>query len=220
MPDPPSDDPDAGIHLLTALAVESIDSKPESSPEEVARPAPDEPIAGLFGNLRIPQEMVSVDDPGVGDDHPVRSDVSPQSTGQSEGLLPFSGELAELAISVEGAAEEGAADSTGEAADLVAEAVATYQELHPDEQYDEGPSFDGDVAIAMFPPLAKALVEGGRVSLEDMHSVLEEHHLTGQSVARILTNRSLVTEADLMWGMAEEMGLEFVDLDIGRCGPD
>ena len=35
----------------------------------------------------------------------------------------------------------------------------------------------------------------------------------GQSVARILTAQNLVTEADLMWGMAQEMGLEFVDLD-------
>ena len=67
---------------------------------------------------------------------------------------------------------------------------------------------------AMFPPLAKALVDGGRVSLEDMEPVLEEHYRTGQSVARILTSQKLVTEADLMWGMAQEMGLEFVDLDI------
>ena len=63
------------------------------------------------------------------------------------------------------------------------------------------------------PPLAKALVEGERVSLEDMESVLEEHDRTGQSIARILTAPELVTEADLMWGMAQEMGLEFVDLD-------
>ena len=34
-----------------------------------------------------------------------------------------------------------------------------------------------------------------------------------QSIARILTAQNLVTEADLMWGMAQEMGLEFVDLD-------
>ena len=43
--------------------------------------------------------------------------------------------------------------------------------------------------------------------------VLEEHYQTGQSIARILTAQKLVTEADLMWGMAQEMGLEFVDLD-------
>ena len=109
---------------------------------------------------------------------------------------------------------KGASDSTTEAADLVAEAVATFQELHPDDQHVEGSSFDGDGATAMFPPLAKVLVEGGRVSLDDMSSVLEEHHLTGQSIARILTNEKMVTEADLMWGMAEEMGLEFVDLDV------
>ena len=63
------------------------------------------------------------------------------------------------------------------------------------------------------PPLAKALVEGERVSLEDMESVIEEHDRTGLSIARILTSRNLVSEADLMWGMAQEMGLEFVDLD-------
>ena len=43
--------------------------------------------------------------------------------------------------------------------------------------------------------------------------MLEEHYRTGQSIARILTAQKLVTEADLMWGMAQEMGLEFVDLD-------
>ena len=51
------------------------------------------------------------------------------------------------------------------------------------------------------------------MSLEDIESVMEEHEQTGQSVARILSTRKLVTEADLMWGMAQEMGLEFIDLD-------
>ena len=66
---------------------------------------------------------------------------------------------------------------------------------------------------------------GSRVSLEDMETVLEEHYRTGQSIARILTAQKLVTEADLMWGMAQEMGLEFVDLDtlpestLPRRGP-
>jgi len=69
------------------------------------------------------------------------------------------------------------------------------------------------------PPLAKALVEGERVSLGDMESVVEEHDQTGQSIARILTTRKLVTEADLMWGMAQEMGLQFVDLDTVGVDP-
>ena len=46
-----------------------------------------------------------------------------------------------------------------------------------------------------------------------METVLDEHEETRQSIARILTAQKLVTEADLMWGMAQEMGLEFVDLD-------
>ncbi len=44
--------------------------------------------------------------------------------------------------------------------------------------------------------------------------VLTERDRTGQAVARILTVRGLVNESDLMWGMAQEMGLEFVDLDL------
>ncbi|MHB8680567.1 MAG: GspE/PulE family protein [Acidimicrobiales bacterium] len=65
-----------------------------------------------------------------------------------------------------------------------------------------------------FPPLARVLVEGERVSLAAMREVLEERDRTGQAIARILTARGFVTEADLMWGMAQEMGLEFVDLDV------
>ncbi|MDA8341314.1 MAG: ATPase, T2SS/T4P/T4SS family [Actinomycetota bacterium] len=64
------------------------------------------------------------------------------------------------------------------------------------------------------PPLAQVLVDGGRVALDEMESVVQEHLVTGQSVARVLTSRGLVTEADLMWAMAQEVGLEFVDLDM------
>jgi type IV pilus assembly protein PilB len=65
-----------------------------------------------------------------------------------------------------------------------------------------------------FPPLARVLVEGKRVDLATMRDVLAERDRTGQAVARILTVRGLVNESDLMWGMAQEMGLEFVDLDL------
>jgi type IV pilus assembly protein PilB len=96
-------------------------------------------------------------------------------------------------------------------ADLVAEAVATYQEQHGEEG-DGGP-IDGEPETASFPMLAKALVAGERVSVDEMHSALEESQLSGQNVAHVLMARGLVTESDLMWGMAQEMGLEFVDLD-------
>jgi type IV pilus assembly protein PilB len=126
-------------------------------------------------------------------------------------------ELAALARSVEVGGTPAAPDpiledagTAVDAADLVAEAVATFHGLHP-----ESPATGGTAAdTAGFPPLAMALVADGRVPLEAMSLAVEEHHLTGQSIARILTNQKLVTEADLMWGMAEEMGLKFVDLDV------
>jgi type IV pilus assembly protein PilB len=100
----------------------------------------------------------------------------------------------------------------GDAADLVAEAVASFQE----QRWDGNFGTDSDEASSSsppYPPLAKALLDGERVTVEDMQEVLEEHDRSGQSIARILTAKKLVTEADLMWGMAQEMGLEFVDLD-------
>jgi type IV pilus assembly protein PilB len=122
-------------------------------------------------------------------------------------------ELAELALSVQDDGNQPGSDSTDLAADLVAEAVATFQEQQGEEQWSDAIVSDPASVTALFPPLAKALVDGERVSLEDIELVLEEHYRTGQSVARILTARKLVTEADLMWGMAQEMGLDFVDLD-------
>jgi len=152
----------------------------------------------------------------------VEPDVTGDDAGVGGGRDFTANELAALALSVQGSepvSEQGSelqpsTDSTTLAADLVAEAVATYQEQHGDEQNDVvGGGNEGTAATAPFPPLAKALVEGERVALEDMEMVLGEHRTTGQSVARILTARNLVSEADLMWGMAQEMGLEFVDLE-------
>jgi len=96
------------------------------------------------------------------------------------------------------------------AAELVEEAVAEFQLTAGEPEQDATDDADG----GGFPPLARVLVEGERVSLADMESVLDERDRTGQPIARILTARGLVTEADLMWGMAEEMGLEFVDLEV------
>jgi type IV pilus assembly protein PilB len=122
-------------------------------------------------------------------------------------------ELAELARTVRNEEQASGADSTGLAADLVAEAVATYQEQQGEEPAEEA-VIEATADTTSFPPLAKALVDGNRVSMADMETVLDEHARTSQSIARILTAKKLVTEADLMWGMAQEMGLEFVDLDI------
>jgi type IV pilus assembly protein PilB len=96
------------------------------------------------------------------------------------------------------------------AADLVDEVVGEFEQSSEVAIDDEGVP----EGLAGFPPLARVLVEGGRVPLADMEDVLEERERSGQAIARILTLRGLVTEADLMWGMAQEMGLEFVDLDL------
>ena len=125
-----------------------------------------------------------------------------------------SNDLEQLARTVQGSVDNADEDSTVLAADLVAEAVASYQEQHGEVQSFDPDGSEASSATAHFPPLAKALVEGDRVSLSDMEAVLEEHRESRQSIARILTAQNLVTEADLMWGMAQEMGLEFVDLDV------
>jgi type IV pilus assembly protein PilB len=135
---------------------------------------------------------------------------SPLVTGA---MTASADELEQLARSVQGNVDVPDVDSTAMAADLVAEAVATYKEQRGDIPLEDATESGMSSATAHFPPLAKALVDGERVSLVDMEAVLAEHEQSRQSIARILTAQNLVTEADLMWGMAQEMGLEFVDLD-------
>ncbi len=63
------------------------------------------------------------------------------------------------------------------------------------------------------PPLARVLVEAGRASESDMIAALEQAAATGESLARHLFNRKIATEEDLVWAMAQEVGLEYVDLN-------
>lgn len=94
----------------------------------------------------------------------------------------------------------------------VQEQDLVFEPVSGDEDVDGlSPSDFSDPSL---PPLARVLVEGGRVTAAVMREVLEERDRTGHAITKILTTRGLVTEADLMWGMAREMGLEFVDLDV------
>jgi type IV pilus assembly protein PilB len=63
------------------------------------------------------------------------------------------------------------------------------------------------------PPLARVLVESGKVTPEQMAVALQAHQEAGESLARYLYNNHLATEDDLVEAMAAEVGLEFVDLD-------
>lgn len=63
-----------------------------------------------------------------------------------------------------------------------------------------------------WPPLARVLVTSGKVPHEAMAQALREHREAGESLARYLFNHHLATEEDLVEAMAEEVGLEYVDL--------
>jgi type IV pilus assembly protein PilB len=63
------------------------------------------------------------------------------------------------------------------------------------------------------PALAKVLVESGQVTPEEMQAALREANATGRKLGEILSELGLVTEEDLIRAMAEEAGLEFVDLN-------
>ena len=46
-----------------------------------------------------------------------------------------------------------------------------------------------------------------------MVAALEQVAENGESLARYLFNRKIASEDDLVWAMAQEVGLEFVDLN-------
>ncbi|HEV8065416.1 MAG TPA: ATPase, T2SS/T4P/T4SS family, partial [Acidimicrobiales bacterium] len=63
------------------------------------------------------------------------------------------------------------------------------------------------------PALAKVLVESGQVTTEEMQAAMREAQATGRKLGEILSELGLVTEEDLIRAMAEEVGLEFIDLN-------
>jgi type IV pilus assembly protein PilB len=135
------------------------------------------------------------------------NEIDSDLVADPDALAASASELARLASSMPPPEPVDKVDSAAEIADLVDEAVATFEGQQTEPELLPG-------TTPTFPPLARTLIEGNRVSLADMEVVLEEHDRSGRSIARILTAKKLVTEADLMWGMAHEMGLEFVDLDL------
>ena len=60
--------------------------------------------------------------------------------------------------------------------------------------------------------LGTSLVQEGLLSQEAFKAALDEHEATNKSLGRVLLEKGLVTEGDLVAVLASRLGLEFVDL--------
>jgi type IV pilus assembly protein PilB len=61
--------------------------------------------------------------------------------------------------------------------------------------------------------LGQILIELGFITPEQLESALEEHRKTPKSLGRVLIDLGMIKEADLVRALAEQVGLEFVDLN-------
>ena len=77
-----------------------------------------------------------------------------------------------------------------------------------------------EAAPVHWPPLARVLVRAGKVSFDQMVQALRAHREAGEPLARYLFSQKLATEDDLVQAMAEEVGLEFVDLTAYPVDPN
>jgi type IV pilus assembly protein PilB len=61
--------------------------------------------------------------------------------------------------------------------------------------------------------LGQILIELGYITAEQLETALEEHRKTPKSLGRVLIDLGMIKEADLVRALAEQVGLEFVDLN-------
>jgi type IV pilus assembly protein PilB len=61
--------------------------------------------------------------------------------------------------------------------------------------------------------LGQILIELGFITSEQLETALEEHRKTPKSLGRVLIDLGMIREADLVRALAEQVGLEFVDLN-------
>jgi type IV pilus assembly protein PilB len=67
--------------------------------------------------------------------------------------------------------------------------------------------------------LGQILIEQGLITQEQLQAALEVHHRTPKSLGRVLIDMGLIREADLVRALAEQVGLEFVDLSEVQIDP-
>src|SRR5204863_9339421 len=68
-------------------------------------------------------------------------------------------------------------------------------------------------------PVGPLLVEAGLVTAEGLSAALMEQGQTGKALGRILIDMGLVTEADLVSTLAQQIGLDYVDLSEATIDP-
>ncbi len=78
---------------------------------------------------------------------------------------------------------------------------------------------EGEEGAGSKPPLSVVLVQSGQVTPEEMQAALRESAATGRAIGEILAELGLVSEEDLMRAMADEIGLEFADLNEHTIDP-
>src|SRR3990172_3358560 len=61
--------------------------------------------------------------------------------------------------------------------------------------------------------LGQILIELGYIKPEQLEVALEEHRKTPKSLGRVLIDLGMIKESDLVRALAEQVGLEFVDLN-------
>jgi type IV pilus assembly protein PilB len=67
--------------------------------------------------------------------------------------------------------------------------------------------------------LGEILVEDGLITQEQLESALDEHKRVGKLLGRVLIDMGLIKESDLVRALAEQVGLEFVDLSEYQVEP-
>ncbi|MGH2819475.1 MAG: hypothetical protein ACRDJ5_02340, partial [Actinomycetota bacterium] len=68
--------------------------------------------------------------------------------------------------------------------------------------------------------LGTILLEKGLVSPEQMQAVAEEERQTGKSAWKLLLERNIVSERDLLRARAAQIGMEFADVSAQPPGAD
>jgi type IV pilus assembly protein PilB len=67
--------------------------------------------------------------------------------------------------------------------------------------------------------LGQILIELGLITPEQLDNALEEHQKTPKALGRVLIDLGMIKEADLVRALAEQVGLEFVDLTDTQIDP-